>query len=100
MFSLAKIDKLQDKLRKLEEQIEKEKEEAHKGLGEELVKRLDLDYELLSTKKEIKSVVGLIVSELNSNPFSNDIEKNETDISSDPEPVVSGQENDNDTTQC
>ena len=51
MFSLAKIDKLQDKLRKLEEQIEKEKEEAHKGLGEELVKRLDLDYELLSTKK-------------------------------------------------
>ena len=98
---MAKIDKLQDKLRKLEEQIEKEKEEAHKGLGEEeLVKRLDLDYELLSTKKEIKSVVELIVSELNSNPFSNDIEKNETDISSDPEPVVSGQENDNDTTQC
>jgi len=99
VFSLAKIDKLQDKLRKLEEQIEKEKEEAHKGLGEELVKQLDLDYELLSTKKEIKSVVELIVSELNSNPFSNDIEKNETDISSDPEPVVSGQENDNDTTQ-
>lgn len=99
MISLANIDKLQDKLRRLEEQIEKEKEEAHKGVGEELVKQLDINYELLSTKKEIKSVVELIVSELNSNPFSNDPGEKKSDTISEPEPVVAGQENDNDTTQ-
>jgi len=88
---LSKIERLQERLRQLEEQLEKEKEEAHKNLGEELVKQLDIDYELLSTKKDVKSVVEMIANELESNPFS--------DESQPLEPTSTVEEKDNVPTQ-
>lgn len=93
MTNLAKIDKLKEKLKKLEEQLEKEKEEAHKNLGEELVKQLDIDYDLLGTKKETKAVVEMIINELSSNPFSDETEKNSREEASENESISSVEEN-------
>lgn len=96
---MAKIDKLQEKLKKIEEQLEKEKEEAHKKLGEELIKQLGIDYELLGTKKEIKAVVEMIINELNMNPFSDESEEKSIEENPVSESVLSVEENEKNTKQ-
>jgi len=66
---LVDISKKLEKIKQLEKQIEKEREKVNSNLGEELIQQLGIDYELLSTKKEIKEVVQDIKNSMNSNPF-------------------------------
>jgi len=66
---LVDISKKLEKIEKLEKQIEEEKKTIHTNMGEELIQQLGIDYELLSTKKEIKEVVQDIKNSMNSNPF-------------------------------
>ena len=63
---MVDISKKLEKIEKLEKQIEEEKKT---NMGEELIQQLGIDYELLSTKKEIKEVVQDIKNSMNSNPF-------------------------------
>jgi len=76
---MASIQSKLDRLQKLEEQIESEKEKIHSSFGEEVIKELNIDYESLDTKKEMKSVVQQIIDYLDSSYFESS-EQNEEKI--------------------
>jgi gas vesicle protein len=72
---MANIEKLREDLRKKERQLEERINKVHSWVGEAIVDELEIDYSLLNTKKDVKEVVSLIKSEMNTNPFSNSDEK-------------------------
>lgn len=75
MFTLTSIQRKIDRLKQLEEQIHKQKEKIHSDLGKELIEQLDIDYSLLTNKKEIYDVIHLISSEMDNNPFADEPNK-------------------------
>lgn len=68
---MASISKMNEKLEQLEKKIEEQKQVSNEYLGEAIIDVLDIDYELLSTKKDSKEVAETIKNALKSNPFSN-----------------------------
>ncbi|MGE7365453.1 hypothetical protein ACQKKE_02245 [Desemzia incerta] len=81
MSSLKNIQSKMEQIEKLKKEIEEAKTEIHTTLGKKLITSLDLDYELLSSKKEIHTVVDKIVKNLPSDLFndSNEIYFNKED---------------------
>lgn len=69
---MASIAKMSEQLEQLEKRIEEQKINSEQYLGEALIDVLDIDYELLSTKKDSKEVAEMIKNHLNSNPFANE----------------------------
>ena len=53
-----------EQIEKLKKEIEEAKTEIHTTLGKKLITSLDLDYELLSSKKDINNAVDKIVNNL------------------------------------
>lgn len=83
---MVKVTSKIEKLKELEKQIEEAKSKIHSDFGEEIISELEIDYDLLERKKDIREAVQLIISELNKNPFSDkdetlveNIEKNHED---------------------
>lgn len=75
---MAKVTRKLEQLENLKREIEEAKEKIHSDFGKELISELDIDYDILDRKKDIKEAVQLIIAEMNSNPFSNEVEENET----------------------
>lgn len=84
MSSIKNIQAKIDQMEKLKKEIEATKKNINTALGEALIKDLNLDYEELSSKKEISKIVKKIKESL-PNDFSKNQEKNsnETNIDSD-----------------
>lgn len=75
---MAKVTRKLEQLENLKREIEEAKEKIHSDFGKELISELDIDYDILDRKKDIKEAVQIIIAEMNSNPFSNEVEENET----------------------
>lgn len=63
-----------EQIEKLKNEIEEAKTEIHTTFGKKLITSLDLDYELLSSKKEINAVVDKIVKHLPNDLFNDSAE--------------------------
>jgi len=74
------IRKKEEELRKTEEQLEERLDKVHSWLGESLVDELNIDYDLLNTKKDVQEVASLITAEMKSNPFLNSESENNQEI--------------------
>jgi len=85
---MVKVTSKIEQLKELEKQIEEAKSKIHSDFGEEIISELEIDYDLLEKKKDIKEAVQLIISEMNKNPFSDEVE-------SPVENIEPNQENDN-----
>lgn len=59
-----------EQIEKLKTEVEEAKKEIHTSFGEKLIKSLELDYEMLSSKKDINSVVNKIVESLPDHLFT------------------------------
>ncbi|SFH83527.1 hypothetical protein [Pisciglobus halotolerans] len=70
MSSLKSIQTKMDQIEKLKIEVEEAKKEIHTSLGERIIKSLELDYEMLSSKKDINSVVNRIVESLPDHLFT------------------------------
>lgn len=74
-----------DQIEKLKIEVEEAKKEIHTTFGEKIIQSLGLDYEMLSSKKDINSVVNKIVeslpdylfTDLNNDPINEDNESTE-----------------------
>ena len=77
---MAKVTRKLEQLENLKREIEEAKEKIHSDFGEEIISELEIDYDMLDRKKDIKEVVQMIISEMNSNPFSNDTNKTEDNL--------------------
>ena len=77
---MAKVTRKLEQLENLKREIEEAKEKIHSDFGKELISELDIDYDMLDRKKDIKEVVQMIISAMNSNPFSNDTNKTEDNL--------------------
>lgn len=77
---MAKVTRKLEQLEILKREIEEAKEKIHSDFGEEMISELEIDYDMLDRKKDIKEVVQVIISEMNSNPFSNDTNKTEDNL--------------------
>lgn len=69
-MSISNIEKQQEKLKKLNDKIKKEKKKVEQRLGREIIKNANLDYANLD-QKTIKELASKIVSYLNENNFDN-----------------------------
>ena len=74
---MAKVTRKLEQLENLNREIEEAKEKIHSDFGKELISELDIDYDILDRKKDIKEAVQIIIAEMNSNPFLNEVEENE-----------------------
>lgn len=74
---MAKVTRKLEQLENLKREIEEAKEKIHSDFGKELISELDIDYDILDRKKDIKEAVQIIIAEMNSNPFLNEVEENE-----------------------
>ncbi|MCA9766994.1 MAG: hypothetical protein KC455_11330 [Carnobacterium sp.] len=72
MSSIKNIQAKIDQMEKLKKEIEATKKNINSALGETLIKDLNLDYEELSSKKEISKIVKKIKESL-----PNDFSKNQ-----------------------
>lgn len=77
---MAKVTRKLEQLEILKREIEEAKEKIHSDFGEEMISELEINYDMLDRKKDIKEVVQMIISEMNSNPFSNDTNKTEDNL--------------------
>ncbi len=85
MSSLKNIQSKLDQIEKLKIEVEEAKKEIHTTFGEKIIQSLGLDYEMLSSKKDINSVVNKIVeslpdylfTDLNNDPINEDNESTE-----------------------
>lgn len=59
-----------EQIEKLQAEVEETKKEIHTTLGKKLIESLDLDYELLSSKKDISFAVDKIVNNLPNHLFT------------------------------
>lgn len=59
-----------EQIEKLKNEIEEAKKEINTTFGKKLIESLELDYELLSSKKDINTVVDKIVTNLPKNLFN------------------------------
>lgn len=75
MSSLKNIQAKMEKMEKLEQEIQNTKNEIHKALGERLVQSLEIDYELLSSKKDIEAIADLISENTPKDLFSDSKEE-------------------------
>lgn len=78
---MANIDKLMSQYKELAERIEIEKEKVYTDLGKEIIEQLDIPFEDLGTKKDIKSVVTKIISAINTAELNTYLQENDTDNS-------------------
>ncbi|MFV8765515.1 hypothetical protein ACNNMY_08745 [Aerococcus urinaeequi] len=78
---MANIDKLMSQYKELAERIEIEKEKVYTDLGKEIIEQLDIPFEDLGTKKDIKSVVTKIISAINTAELNMYLQENDTDNS-------------------
>lgn len=78
---MANIDKLMSQYKELAERIEIEKEKVYTDLGKEIIEQLNIPFEDLGTKKDIKSVVTKIISAINTAELNTYLQENDTDNS-------------------
>lgn len=67
MGSLKNIQSKMEQIEKLKNEVEKAKNEINTTFGKKLIESLKLDYELLSSKKDINTLVNKIVENLPTN---------------------------------
>ncbi|MFL2138964.1 hypothetical protein [Desemzia sp. FAM 23991] len=70
MSSLKSIQTKMEQIEKLKIEVEEAKKEIHTTFGEKFIQSLGLDYEMLSSKKDINSVVNRMVENLPDHLFS------------------------------
>lgn len=68
---MANIDKLIAQQKELAERIEQETEKVYLDFGKEFINELEIPFEKLGTKKEIKEVVTKLKSQINLDEFQN-----------------------------
>ncbi|MGH2081549.1 hypothetical protein ACRCJU_09500 [Aerococcus urinaeequi] len=78
---MANIDKLIAQYKELAERIEIEKEKVYTDFGKEIIEQLDIPFEDLGTKKDIKSVVTKIISAINTAELNTYLQENDTENS-------------------
>ncbi|MGH2079653.1 hypothetical protein [Aerococcus urinaeequi] len=78
---MANIDKLISQYKELAERIEIEKEKVYTDFGKEIIEQLDIPFEDLGTKKDIKSVVTKIISAINTAELNMYLQESDTDNS-------------------
>lgn len=78
---MANIDKLMSQYKELAERIEIEKEKVYTDFGKEIIEQLNIPFEDLGTKKDIKSVVTKIISAINTAELNTYLQENDTDNS-------------------
>lgn len=76
---MANIDKLIAQYKELAERIEIEKEKVYTDFGKEIIEQLDIPFEDLGTKKDIKSVVTKIISAINTAELNTYLQENDTE---------------------
>lgn len=83
-MSISNIEKQQEKLKKLNDQIKQEKKKVEQRLGHEIIKNANLNYANLD-QTTIKELASKITSYLNENISDNyePIEHNQPDESND-----------------
>ena len=64
MSTIKNIQKQKEQIKKLEQEIEEVKKNIDSTFGETMIKELGIDYDDLSSKKEIKEVVKKIKERL------------------------------------
>lgn len=84
MSSIKNIQAKIDQMEKLKKEIEATKKNINTALGETLIKDLNLDYEELSSKKEISKIVKKIKESL-PNDFSKNQGKSSNEVNIDSE---------------
>lgn len=78
---MANIEKLISQYKELAERIEIEKEKVYTDFGKEIIEQLNIPFEDLGTKKDIKSVVTKIISAINTAELNTYLQENDTDNS-------------------
>ncbi|MFW3364823.1 hypothetical protein ACN2AU_09695 [Aerococcus viridans] len=78
---MANIEKLMSQYKELAERIEIEKEKVYTDFGKEIIEQLNIPFEDLGTKKDIKSVVTKIISAINTAEINTYLQENDTDNS-------------------
>ncbi|GMR70834.1 MULTISPECIES: hypothetical protein [Aerococcus] len=78
---MANIEKLMSQYKELAERIEIEKEKVYTDFGKEIIEQLNIPFEDLGTKKDIKSVVTKIISAINTAELNTYLQENDTDNS-------------------
>lgn len=78
---MANIDKLMSQYKELAERIEIEKEKVYTDFGKEIIEQLNIPFEDLGTKKDIRSVVTKIISAINTAELNTYLQENDTDNS-------------------
>lgn len=74
MSSLKNIQSKMEQIEKLKNEVEKAKNEINTTFGKKLIESLELDYELLSSKKDINTLVNKIVENLPSDSLKESTE--------------------------
>lgn len=82
MSSIKNIQAKIDQMEKLKKEIEATKKNINSAVGETLIKDLGLDYEELSSKKEINKIVKKIKEKLPNDFFKNQ-ETNSNEVKND-----------------
>jgi len=90
MNSIKNIQAKIDQMEKLKKEIEDTKKNINSAVGEILIKDLGLDYEELSSKKEINKIVKKIKEKLPDDFFKNK-ETNSNEIKNDSEQKINNQ---------
>lgn len=71
MSSVKSIQAKIEQMEKLKQEIEETKKIINSVVGETIIKELKLDYEELSSKKEINKIVKMIKKNLSHDSFNN-----------------------------
>ncbi|MFV8261484.1 hypothetical protein ACNNMU_08750 [Aerococcus viridans] len=78
---MVNIEKIMSQYKELAERIEIEKEKVYTDFGKEIIEQLNIPFEDLGTKKDIKSVVTKIISAINTAELNTYLQENDTDNS-------------------
>lgn len=78
---MANIEKIMSQYKELAERIEIEKEKVYTDFGKEIIEQLNIPFEDLGTKKDIKSVVTKIISAINTAELNTYLQENDTENS-------------------
>lgn len=99
MSSVKSIQAKIEQMEKLKQEIEETKKMINSIVGETLIKELKLDYEDLSSKKEINKIVKMIKKNLSHDSFNNQernsVESNHEEIQKNDQQQPNHQSNSN-----
>lgn len=80
MSSLKSIQTKMEKMEKLQKEIEEAKREIQETMGKKIIELLEIDYDLLSSKKDIDLVVNEIKDNLPNNLFNTSNTNSNSDV--------------------